>query len=154
LRNLVVLSLDEWPKDSSCSLAYLASYFELQDSFSSFQVIAMTQQQYSPGDLVIFRKSKCTSSPGPRAVHVNPAPRGEAYAYEVDKFWVVVEARLGQTLLVRTRRGKEHVVRADDPQLRRPSFWERLRYAARFPRWRSAAVRNEEPAAGRNPATH
>jgi hypothetical protein len=66
----------------------------------------MAQQKFSPGDPVIYRRSKCTPHPGPRAVHVTPAPRGEDYAYEVDKFWVVVEMRSNRTLVLRTRRGK------------------------------------------------
>jgi hypothetical protein len=36
-------------------------------------------------------------------------------------------------LVLRTRRGKQHVVAPDDERLRRPTFWERLRYRDRFP---------------------
>jgi len=94
----------------------------------------MAQQKFSPGDPVIYRRSKCTTHPGPRAVHVTPAPRGEDYAYEVDKFWVVVEMRSDHTLVLRTRRGKLHVVRDNDPHLRRPNLLERIRFGPRFPR--------------------
>jgi hypothetical protein len=94
----------------------------------------MAWQKFSPGDPVIYRKSKCTARPGSRAVHVTPAPRGEDYVYEVDKFWVVVEMRPDRTLVLRTRRGKLHVVRDNDPHLRRPSLLERIRFGMRFPR--------------------
>jgi hypothetical protein len=94
----------------------------------------MTLRRLSPGEPVIYRKSKCTTHPGPRAIRITPAPRGEDYAYEVDKFWIVGEEPDEDTVLLVTRRGKVHVVRRDDPNLRRPSLWERWRYAARFPR--------------------
>jgi hypothetical protein len=94
----------------------------------------MAQQKFSPGDPVIYRRSKCTTRPGPRAMHVTPAPRGEDYAYEVDKFWVVIEIRPDRTLVLRTRRGKLHLVRDNDPHLRRPNLLDRIRFGMRFPR--------------------
>jgi hypothetical protein len=63
-----------------------------------------------------------------------PSARGEDYAYEVDKYWVVAETREDDTVLLATRRGKVHRVRRDDPNLRKPTLWERWLYAARFPR--------------------
>jgi hypothetical protein len=92
------------------------------------------KRRFSPGDIVIYRKLKCTTHPGPRATHVTPAPRGEDYVYHVDKFWIVVEEQDDETLVVLTRRGKRHCVRRDDPKLRRPSLWERIRYGYQFPR--------------------
>jgi len=87
---------------------------------------------FKRGDPVIFRMPKHTAHPGPRAAEVQPEPMGEFYTYVVDKFWVVDEVR-GQKLVLRTRRGKRHEVASDDPRLRRPSFWERLKYHWRFP---------------------
>jgi hypothetical protein len=92
------------------------------------------KRRFSPGDVVIYRKFKCTSRPGSRATHVTPSPRGEDYTYHVDKFWIVLEERDDDTVVVLTRRGKRHHVRSDDPKLRRPSWWERIRYGFRFPR--------------------
>jgi hypothetical protein len=92
----------------------------------------MADRVFRRGEPVIYRKSKCTASPGPRARNVQPARRGENYAYCVDKFWLVVEQR-DNVVLVLTRRGKKHIVQRDDPNLRRPSLWERLRFGPRFP---------------------
>lgn len=94
----------------------------------------MGKARYQPGDPVIYRMPKHSTRPGPRAIHVDPAPRGEMYTYEVDKFWVVAEVQHeGKQLLLRTRRGKEHVVDCDDPHLRRPGWIEWFMYRRRFP---------------------
>lgn len=84
------------------------------------------------GDRVIYRMRKYTTHPGPRARNVAPAPHGDFYDYEVDKFWVVAEQLNDGRLLLRTRRGKEHVVPLDDPKLRRAQLWERWLYRQRF----------------------
>jgi hypothetical protein len=91
----------------------------------------MLKRSFKPGDLVIYVKGKHSSSPGPRAKHVWPAPAGETYTYTVDKLWVVAREEDGK-LILRTRRGKEHLVAQDDPHLRKPSVWERVRYRGRF----------------------
>ncbi len=88
---------------------------------------------YKVGDFVIFRMSKCTSHPGPRAREVFPAPHGELYTYDVDKFWVVVDTTAEDEVVLQTRRGKQHRVKVDAPRLRRASWWERLLYRGRFP---------------------
>ncbi|MBW3540099.1 MAG: hypothetical protein KY476_07510 [Planctomycetes bacterium] len=93
----------------------------------------MRVQSFKPGDLVIYRKPKRSTHPGPRAADVHATPKGEEYLYVVDKFWVVIESR-GQTVVVRTRRGKTHEVEARDPHLRRARWWEKLLYRHRFPR--------------------
>ncbi|MEX0703557.1 MAG: hypothetical protein WD069_15790 [Planctomycetales bacterium] len=89
--------------------------------------------KFEPGDPVVYRKSKFSTHPGPRAKSVAPAPRGETYSYVVDKFWTVVSVTEDDRLLIRTRRGKEHVVNPSDPNLRRARWWERLLYRHRFP---------------------
>jgi hypothetical protein len=52
----------------------------------------------------------------------------------VEKFWRVVAIHADHTLVVRTRRGKQHAIRASDPNLRRAHWWERLLFWHRFPR--------------------
>lgn len=42
---------------------------------------------YSVGDLVVYRKSKRSTAPGPRAKNIQPATHGEEYGYSVDKYW-------------------------------------------------------------------
>ena len=93
----------------------------------------MIALDYHPGDWVIFRKEKHSTSPGPRAENIHAAPKGDDYYYQVDKFWVVAETRADGKVVLRTRRGKTHVVKANDPHLRRARWWERLLYRNRFP---------------------
>ena len=90
-------------------------------------------QGFAAGDPVIYRREKHSSRPGPRARNIDPAPLGEYYSYEVDKFWMVKEVQPGGVLVLITRRGKTHLVPPDDPRLRRPHWWERLLYNNRFP---------------------
>ncbi len=92
----------------------------------------MAHRDYQPGDWVLFRVTKFSSHPGPRAENIAPAPHGESYHYTVDKFWIV-EGRSGDgKLILRTRRGKQHVVDASDLRLRKANIWERWRYRSRF----------------------
>ncbi|MCA9227886.1 MAG: hypothetical protein KDA47_19835 [Planctomycetales bacterium] len=88
--------------------------------------------RFRPGDLVVYRKQKHSNHPGPRAREVAPEPHGELYTYLVEKFWVVAECRDENKLLLRTRRGKEHLIDAADHNLRRANIWERLFYRDRF----------------------
>jgi hypothetical protein len=90
-------------------------------------------RQFKPGDLVIYRKPKRSTRPGPRAEDVHPAPYGEDYFYRVDKFWVVVAVRSDGKVVARTRQGKEHVLAPDDPLLRKARWWERILWKSRFP---------------------
>ena len=90
--------------------------------------------EWQPGDWVIYRKQKHSKAPGPRAKAVRPASSGDRYAYVVDKYWIVDRSLEDGTLLLKTRRGKEHTVPVDDPNLRRPSWWERWLFAYRFSR--------------------
>jgi len=88
---------------------------------------------YKQGDRVIYTVYKRSDSPGPRAKKVFPAANGDMYSYRVDKFWVIDEIQDDGKLLLRTRRGKTHLISPDDPQLRRARWWERLWYNFRFP---------------------
>ena len=89
--------------------------------------------EFRPGDPVIFRVTKQTTHPGPRAVDVHPAQSGETYSYQVDKFWTVREVQDKDVLLI-TRRGKQRSVPKDDIRLRHARWWERWVYANRFPK--------------------
>ena len=94
------------------------------------------------GDWMIYRKTKFSTTPGPRASAVAPSRHGEGYSYIVDKFWVVAETLGDNRLRLRTRRGKEHVIRADDPNLRPARWWENLFFGSRFPKSVLGANRN------------
>jgi hypothetical protein len=103
---------------------------------------------YSPGDPVIYHKAKYSPTPGPRARGVNPTPHGEDYAYVVDKYWLVKECQADGMLLLVTRRGKQHVVREDSPNLRHANWWEKFIHRGRFPELDPATgkVQEELPA--------
>jgi hypothetical protein len=88
---------------------------------------------YKVGDWVIYRVSKTSPRPGPRAQHVHPLPNGEAYSYTVDKYWIVAEIEDNGELLLRTRTGKEHHVSPTDRCLRKANLWERWARSTRFP---------------------
>ena len=85
------------------------------------------------GEPVIYRLTKSSMKPGPRAQKVAPAPQGDSYSYLVEKFWVVRDILSDGRVVLATRRGKEHVIEADDPNLRRARWWERIVYRGRFP---------------------
>jgi len=93
----------------------------------------MRWHPYRRGDPVIFRLTKHSYCPGPRARNIYPAPNGDSYSYAVDKFWTVVEELDNGMLLLQTRRGKTHRVSANDPHLRHATWWERVKYGSRFP---------------------
>ena len=85
-----------------------------------------------PGDWVIYRKTKWSSNPGPRAENIAPASNGDLHTYTVDKFWIVLEIHDCGEVVVATRRGKQHIISADAPSLRKPNWFERWRYGSRF----------------------
>ena len=93
----------------------------------------MSWHSYKPGDWVVFRVSKHSRRPGPRARGIRPAPQGDTYQYQVDKFWVVSEVCDNGDMVVRTRRGKTRHVEASDLNLRPATWWERWWQSARFP---------------------
>jgi hypothetical protein len=93
---------------------------------------------FQPGDVVVYRKQKSSICPGPHARDIQPALHGDSYSYSVDKFWRVIDVLHNNTLVVLTRRGKQHTITANDPALRRAHWWERLLFWQRFPPWRIA----------------
>jgi hypothetical protein len=90
-------------------------------------------RMFRPGDPVIYRATKHSAHPGPRAQEVTAETYGEGYSYVVDKFWVVAETRPDGQVVLKTRRGKTHRLSADDPRLRPARWWERLWFRDRFP---------------------
>jgi hypothetical protein len=86
-----------------------------------------------PGDLVVYRKPKASTHPGPRAEDITPTPQGDDYHYMVDKYWVVERVDDGQSVVVRTRRDKQHTISLDNPRLRKANLFERLFMRDRFP---------------------
>ena len=91
-----------------------------------------TRQVWKPGDWAIYVKQKRSVSPGPRARNVMPASSSNFYSYLVEKCWIVQEVLGDHRLKLITRRGKVHVIDADDPRLRKPTLWQRVALRARF----------------------
>ena len=89
---------------------------------------------WQPGQWVIYRKSKQSSAPGPRAASVQAHAKGDRYSYVVDKFWVVDEVKDDGELNLKTARGKTQSVNSDDPNLRKPTILERFLWRDRFQR--------------------
>jgi hypothetical protein len=94
--------------------------------------VVLFRSRLKPGDLVVYSKQKHTTHPGRRARQVDASSKGEYYTYVVDKFWVVGRVLENGRLLLQTRRGKTHVVDNGNPNLRRATLWDRIRYNARF----------------------
>lgn len=93
-----------------------------------------TQPSWEPGQWAIYRKSKQSTTPGPRASRIQANSKGESYSYVVDKFWVVQNVLPEGELCLRTASGKTHQVPLDDPNLRRPTILERFLWRDRFAR--------------------
>ena len=91
-------------------------------------------RRFSPGDVVIYRVTKHSTRPGPRATEIRPAKRGDSYTYHVEKYWRVKETLDDGNIVLFTRRGKERVCHENDPNMRRPGLFARWRHAKRFPR--------------------
>lgn len=91
------------------------------------------QRRYRRGDRVVYRKRKHSNRPGPRARDIEPEPNGEGYSYEVEKYWVVVQAMSNGMVCICTRRGKQRQIETADPNLRHAAWWERLIFSSRFP---------------------
>lgn len=93
----------------------------------------MGKRRFRVGDKVIYLKEKHSTSPGPRAQDVSPAPKGETYSYLVEKYWIVQEVQDDGTIILLTRTGKQHAVQPDDLHLRHAKWWERWWHRRRFP---------------------
>ncbi len=100
---------------------------------SAERVLVLQNHRYQSGDLVVYTLTKQSPHPGPRARSVHPAQLGEDYSYVVDKFWMVAKILDNGDLLIVTRKGKQRVVNANDPLLRKANWWQRFRHRGRFP---------------------
>ena len=87
---------------------------------------------YRVGDWVIYKKTKHSKNPGPRADSVSPSSGGDSYSYIVEKHWIVQEVLEDGQLVLVTRRGKTHLISPDDPLIRKANCWQRFRYRRRF----------------------
>lgn len=93
----------------------------------------------SVGDRIVYRKTKFSPLPGPRAHHITASDKGENYTYLVDKYWVVADVLDDGRLVAKTRRGKLNYVWPDDPNLRKAGMIESLIRRDLFPSVAEAA---------------
>ena len=87
---------------------------------------------FRPGDVVVYKKQKNSTRPGPRAHDLAAAVQDGKFSYVVDKYWVVTEVNADGSIVVQTRRGKRHTISRSDPNLRSVNWWQRLRNRAQF----------------------
>jgi len=99
---------------------------------------------FKPGDLVIYRMTKHSECPGPRAKSISPSPHGDEYKYLVDKFWIVDQLLEDGQIQLRTRRGKSRIMRQDDQNLRPAAWWELILYHRQFPQRDVATTSRQE----------
>lgn len=90
-------------------------------------------KRFQTGDLVVYRKDKVSTRPGPRAEEVMPSRHGEEYSYTVPKFWKICETPDPEHVVVVTRTGKRHCLNASDPHLHKATLFERVFRRHRFP---------------------
>lgn len=85
----------------------------------------LPNSKWGVGDRVVYHKPKHSDRPSPRAKQIHPARYGESYQYVIDKYWIVinVDEEL-QKLVVKTRRGKKHVLDMSDKHMRKAYIWE------------------------------
>jgi hypothetical protein len=89
--------------------------------------------RFKVGDPAIFIVSKFSKDPGPRAKQIFPAPSGDFYSYQVEKYWTVAAVHPNGQLRLMTRRGKYHDVQATDPRLQPARWWKKWLLRKRFP---------------------
>lgn len=113
---------------------------------------SVMESRFKVNDWVICTREKYGLSPGKRAKNIAPAPNGDLYSYEVDKYWVVREVREND-LVLETRTGKQHVVSLKDRRIRVASWWERWLYRNRFPdKSRAASTQTNASMGASNPS--
>ncbi|MBA3651490.1 MAG: hypothetical protein H0W66_08440 [Chthoniobacterales bacterium] len=76
---------------------------------------------------------EASTCPNPDACEVHPAEHGEFYYYTIKKYWRVEKVLKDGSIVACTPLMEHHYLRPDDPNLRKASLLERLRYGARFP---------------------
>ncbi len=92
----------------------------------------MMPQRFYTGDLLVYRRTEFGTHPAPDARNVAPSANGEGYTYCVTKYWLVMEQRDDQTLIVETRGGHHLEVNALDPNIRKANLFERLWVLRKF----------------------
>lgn len=105
----------------------------------AFLIIERTSNRrfFSPklrvGAPVVYQLTETSTCPSHDAYDVHPAEHGDYYYYLTNKYWRVEEVRPDGWIVARSALMEHHYLRRDDPNLRKASLLERLRYGGRFP---------------------
>ena len=84
--------------------------------------------RYHVGQHVVYLLQKHGTNPGPRSEQVHAAVYGDHYRYMVRKLWTVSKVLDNGRIEVVTRKGKTHIVPADDPRLHSAGLLESLKF--------------------------
>ena len=90
-------------------------------------------RRFRAGAPIIYRAIATSAPLGREAHQVQVASKGEFYYYVTHKYWRVEEVRPDGIIVARSSLMEQYFLRPNDPNLRKASFFERLRYATRFP---------------------
>jgi hypothetical protein len=90
-------------------------------------------QKFAPGVPIIYRMQAMSDQPVHDGGEVYPSEKGESYYYVRNKYWRVEKVLQNGWIVARSPFMEEHYLRGDDPNLRKASLIERLRFASRFP---------------------
>lgn len=90
-------------------------------------------RRFRAGAPIVYRAIETSTRPGLDAHEVQPAAKGEFYYYVTHKYWRVEEVRPDGIIVARSPLMEQYFLRPNDPNLRKASLFERLRYATRFP---------------------
>jgi len=85
------------------------------------------------GSPVVYQVAETSTCPTSEAYDVHPAEHGDYYYYLTNRYWRVEEVRPDGWIVARSALMEHHYLRGDDPNLRKASLLERLRYGGRFP---------------------
>lgn len=87
-------------------------------------------RRFSTGEPVVFEEVQRQASTV-NGNNVQPQENADGVVYH---YMTVMESREKGTLVLLTNSGQLHVTHNNNPNLRRASWWERLRHPGRFPR--------------------
>ncbi len=94
-----------------------------------------SRRRLQPGVPIVYQMAETSSRPpGPDAKDIRPAERGDLYYFLTRKYWRVEQVLDDGRIVAVTPLMEHHLLRRDDPNLRRASLLEQLRHGARFPR--------------------
>jgi hypothetical protein len=85
------------------------------------------------GSPIVYQVTETSTCPTRDAYDVHPAEHGDYYYYLTNRYWRVEEVRPDGWIVARSALMEQHYLRGDDPNLRKASLIERLRYGGRFP---------------------